>query len=488
VSRLHEVQISALPMDRLRAVIGEERLRSWRAVAAAVRDALAGRTVWNVNATAVGGGVAEMLQVVLAYARGAGIDTRWLVIEGDAEFFLITKRLHNRLHGAAGDGGPLDAAEHAVLERGWAANAARLVGVVRPGDIVILHDPQTAGLVDALRGGGATVVWRSHIGADMVNGRVAQAWEFLRGWLEPADAFVFSRRAHVHAWMPEPKVAIIPPSIDPLSPKNQPLDHPTVRAILGRTGFLDPGAGGAPMFQRRDGSPGAVARRAAFPRRGAVPTGDTPLVVQVSRWDRLKDMAGVLRAFADHVPPPAHLALVGPAVDGVVDDPEGSAVLAECVAAYDRLLPGPVQARVHLVSLPVDDPDENAVMVNAFQRHAAVVVQKSLQEGFGLTVTEAMIKARPIVASRVGGIQDQIRHEREGLLVDDPADLAGFVAAVNRLLTDPSLAERLGEAAHIRAVEDFVGDRHLTRYADLLLGLGAASTPRPGVGLVRSPR
>jgi trehalose synthase len=219
-----------------------------------------------------------------------------------------------------------------------------------------------------------------------------------------------------------------------------------------------------------------------------VPTGDTPLVVQVSRWDRLKDMAGVLRAFADHVPPPAHLALVGPAVDGVVDDPEGSAVLAECVAAYDRLLPGPVQARVHLVSLPVDDPDENAVMVNAFQRHAAVVVQKSLQEGFGLTVTEAMIKARPIVASRVGGIQDQIRHEREGLLVDDPADLAGFVAAVNRLLTDPSLAERLGEAAHIRAVEDFVGDRHLTRYADLLLGLGAASTPRPGVGLVRSPR
>jgi trehalose synthase len=115
-------------------------------------------------------------------------------------------------------------------------------------------------------------------------------------------------------------------------------------------------------------------------------------------------------------------------------------------------------------------------------------VQKSLQEGFGLTVTEAMIKARAIVASRVGGIQDQIRHEREGLLVDDPADLAGFVAAVNRLLTDPSLAERLGEAAHIRAVEDFVGDRHLTRYADLLLGLGAASTPRPGVGLVRSPR
>jgi trehalose synthase len=135
---------------------------------------------------------------------------------------------------------------------------------------------------------------------------------------------------------------------------------------------------------------------------------------------------------------------------------------------------------VHLVSLPLDDPDENAAVVNAFQRHAAVVVQKSLQEGFGLTVTEAMIKARPVVASRVGGIQDQIRHEREGLLVDDPTDLAGFAAAVNRLLADPPRARRLGAAAYTRAVEEFVGDRHLTRYADLLLRLLAGTTPVPG--------
>jgi trehalose synthase len=315
---------------------------------------------------------------------------------------------------------------------------------------------------------------------------VQEAWAFLRGWLEPADAFVFSRRAHVHSWMPETRVAIIPPSIDPLSPKNQPLDPGVVRAILGRIGFFDRAAGGAPVFQRSDGLPGAVLRPAAFPRRGTVPAGNTPLIVQVSRWDRLKDMAGVLRAFADHITSPAHLALVGPEVAGVTDDTEGAAVLAECIAAYDAL-PGPVQARVHLACLPLDDRDENAAMVNAFQRHAAVVVQKSLQEGFGLTVTEAMIKARPLVASRVGGIQDQIRHEREGLLVDDPADLTGFAAAVQRLLADPSVAGRLGAAAFARAVEDFVGDRHLTRYADLLLGLVAGPTPVPGAELAPGP-
>jgi trehalose synthase len=473
-------------MDRLRSVIGEERLWSWHTVAAAARNAFAGRIIWNVNSTAVGGGVAEMLQVLLSYSRGAGIDARWLVIEGDAEFFAVTKRLHNRLHGAPGDSGPLGLDERAVLERRWAANAARLVEVVRPRDIVVLHDPQTAGLVAALGALGATMVWRCHIGADTVNDHVQEAWAFLRGWLEPADAFVFSRRAHVHSWMPETRVAIIPPSIDPLSPKNQPLDPGVVRAILGRIGFFDRAAGGAPVFQRSDGLPGAVLRPAAFPRRGTVPAGNTPLIVQVSRWDRLKDMAGVLRAFADHITSPAHLALVGPEVAGVTDDTEGAAVLAECIAAYDAL-PGPVQARVHLACLPLDDRDENAAMVNAFQRHAAVVVQKSLQEGFGLTVTEAMIKARPLVASRVGGIQDQIRHEREGLLVDDPADLTGFAAAVQRLLADPSVAGRLGAAAFARAVEDFVGDRHLTRYADLLLGLVAGPTPVPGAELAPGP-
>ena len=138
---LHEVQVGALSIDRLAPVVGGDRVRSLRAVADGTRELLAGRTIWHVNSTGVGGGVAEML-VLLAYARGAGVDTRWLVIGGDGEFFTVTKRLHNRLHGIAGDGGPLGPTEHAVVQRVSAANAAALADLVRRGDVVVLHDPR----------------------------------------------------------------------------------------------------------------------------------------------------------------------------------------------------------------------------------------------------------------------------------------------------------------------------------------------------------
>jgi len=198
----------------------------------------------------------------------------------------------------------------------------------------------------------------------------------------------------------------------------------------------------------------------------------------VSRWDRLKDMAGVMsgfvRAVADGAPGDTHLLLVGPAVTGVTDDPEGAAVLADCRAGW-RALADDMRARVHLASIPVEDVDENAIIVNAVQRHARVVVQKSLVEGFGLTVTEAMWKGRPVLASRVGGIQDQIADGRDGLLVDDPEDEVAFALALARLLADPLLAERLGAAAHDRVLEQFLGDRHLEQYADLFAGLVAAA-------------
>lgn len=469
VARLREVQIHAASIERFTGLIGEERAQRFLEVAEAARSGLAGRTIWNVSSTAAGGGVAEMLQVLLSYARAAGVDARWLVIDGAADFFTLTKRLHNLLHGVPGDGGSLDASERAAYDRVSEDNAGALCRLVRAGDVVLLHDPQTAGLVEAVRSVGATVIWRCHIGADAVNGHVEAASSFLRPYLELADAFVFSRRAHVHTWIPEPRVTIIPPSIDPLAPKNQDLDGAVVRAILGRIGFLADD-GGMAVFHRRDGSPCSVSRRAEFPRRGEEPPAGAPLIVQVSRWDRLKDMTGVLTGFAEAVPPPAHLALVGPSAESVADDPEEARVLDECVAGFDDL-PSEVQTRVHLVSLPMEDNDENAAMVNAFQRYAAIVAQKSLQEGFGLTVTEAMIKGRPIVASRVGGIQDQIRHEREGLLIDDPADLDEFGRALNSLLADPRRAASLGEAARARAIDQFVGDRHLIQYADLLTRL-----------------
>jgi trehalose synthase len=183
----------------------------------------------------------------------------------------------------------------------------------------------------------------------------------------------------------------------------------------------------------------------------------------------MKDMAGVLAAFVEGVDPGigAHLVLAGPAVDGVSDDPEGRGIWDDLVATWHDL-PGDDRARVHLAAVPMDDPAENALVVNALQRHAAVVVQKSMAEGFGLTVAEAMWKSRPVVASAVGGIVDQIVHGESGLLLDDPTDLAGLGAAVTHLLESPAEATRLGENAHRRVAEHFLPDRQLLQHAAFL--------------------
>lgn len=461
---LREVQVEAEPLERFAEVIGGQRTQRLLADAERARAALDGRVVWNVNSTAAGGGVAEMLQVLLAYARGAGVDTRWLVIDGEPGFYAVTKRLHNRLHGARGDGGELDGSARRVYEQIAAANAGALLALVKPGDAALLHDPQTAGLIPELAAADVTVIWRCHVGRDRPNAHTEAAWAFLRPYVEAADGWVFSRRTHVPAWIGD-RVTIVPPSIDPFSPKNQRLPETAVRAILARVGVLAE-TDGAPAFHRRDGSRAHVRRAGEFVRGTGGLDPDVPLVAQISRWDRLKDMDGVLRGFAARVPPPTHLALVGPSTSGVTDDPEGAEVLDECATSWDRLPPR-TRERIHLVALPMDDVAENAAMVNALQRHAAVVTQKSLQEGFGLTVAEAMFKARPVVASRVGGIQDQIEHATNGLLVDDPTDTAAFGVAVARLLDDRATARRLGRAARDRVLRDFVGDRHLRQYAQL---------------------
>ena len=224
---------------------------------------------------------------------------------------------------------------------------------------------------------------------------------------------------------------------------------------------------------RRDGSKGAVRSHDDLFAAGGVIPGDARLVMQVSRWDRLKDMTGVLRGFVDNLdrlPADAHLALVGPEVSGVSDDPEGAEVLEECVELY-RGLPEEHQARVHLVALPMDDVDENAHLVNALQHYATVVVQKSLVEGFGLTVTEPMWKGKPVVASKVGGIQDQIVDGVSGLLLADAEDLDGFADLLAKVLADEELAHELGVQARERVREMFLGDRHLIQYVQLFAEL-----------------
>ena len=467
MSLLHAVQVPRLPVSRLEPVIGAPRYAELTQAASQARQVLAGHTIWNVNSTAAGGGVAEMLQVLVGYVQDLDIATGWLVITGDAEFFAITKRLHNQIHGSR-SGGPLGAGEAAHYAQMLAANAVELAARVRPGDVVLLHDPQTAGLAAPLAQAGARVVWRCHIGVDWENEATRAGWHFLRPHLAAAEAFVFSRQEYVPPWIPAGRAWIIPPSIDPFSPKNQQLAADTVRAIVVKLGVLDGAAPTVPAaFVRRDGSAGTVTSPATVIGEGSPGPGD-PVLVQVSRWDRLKDMAGVMRGFADHVVPgcDGYLMLVGPAVKDVSDDPEGAAVYGECLLQW-RDLSAPARARILLVTLPLDDIDENAAMVNALQQHATVITQKSLAEGFGLTVAEGMWKGRPVIGSAVGGIIDQIG-EGTGILLPDPADLAAFGSAVCLLLGDQDQAARMGQAAHAHVREQYVGDVHLLRYAKLL--------------------
>ncbi len=471
---MEEVRLAPRSPEALASIIGPERLeRLVTRDAAAMRSALRGHSVININSTPAGGGVAEMLQVLLPLTRGADIDARWLVIEGDSEFFAITKRLHNHLHGQPGDGKVLGDAEATHYESVMRRNTDELSAFVTEGDIVILHDPQTAGMARFLAELGIPVVWRCHVGIDGSNEWTENAWGFLREYLEPyIDAYVFTRSQYAPDWVPKDRLHVIRPSIDPLSPKNHDMSAEDARAVLSYVGIVDGPSAGPVPFLRADGTPGRVERFADIIQTGPPPPADAPLVVQVSRWDPLKDMAGVMHGFVEHVldGTEAHLVLAGPVVTAVADDPEAAVVLNDTWQQW-RALRHHQRSRVQLVCLPMSDVQENAVIVNALQRHAAVVSQKSLAEGFGLTVTEAMYKGTPVVASAVGGIGDQIVDGESGLLVQDPRNLMEYGATVNRILEDPALAALLGEGGRRRAIEAFLPDTSLGQWEELLVAV-----------------
>jgi trehalose synthase len=475
-------ELRMLSLDRYVALLGPDAMRAIRSRVDDLRTRLEGRVVWNISSTAVSGGVAEMVRSILAYARGAGVDARWAVIEGSPEFFRITKRLHNAIHGTVGDGSPLDGAERQLFEHVAMTNVAQLAPMIRPGDVVIVHDPQPAAMIPSLLARGAHTIWRCHIGQDEMNSEVRRGWQFLAPYVAGAQAYVFSRMAYIPASGLDPRRAfVIPPTIDPFSVKNQPLDDNCVRAILAQTHLVQTSSpsGQSCTFHREDGTPGRCDRAADIVRVGPPPSEATPLVVQVSRWDRLKDPIGVLHGFLRLEPGRArgaHLMLAGPAVSGVADDPEGARVLADAIEMWHKLPPSD-RERVHLASLPTIDIDENAAMVNALQRHATVIVQKSLHEGFGLTVTEAMWKAQPVVASAVGGIQDQIEDGVQGVLLRDPTDLGAFADALAMLLADPVAARNMGTRGHARVLEHYLGLDSLLRYGALIERLDGVDVP-----------
>jgi trehalose synthase len=446
---LRFVEIEPAPLDRFRPLIGERYAQAEQAAADA-RAAFGERRIWHVNSTAQGGGVAEMLRALLPYVRGAGVDTRWAVLVPEGEgFFTVTKRIHNRLHGHKGDDGSLGDAARSAYEGALAGGAAELRRLVEPGDVIYLHDPQTAGLVPALRQTGAAVIWRCHIGVDHPNELAREAWGFLRPYVEPASAYVFSRREYLWEGLDETKAWFMPPVIDPFSPKNEDLDPGRQREVLA-----------------------AVEAKATILQEEPLPA-DAAVVAQISRWDRLKDPQGLLEVFERHLDDPSlHLLLVGPDSAGVSDDPEGAALYGE-VAEHWRGMERGLRRRSRLISLPMEDLRENATMVNALQRRADLIVQKSLAEGFGLTVAEAMWKARPLVASRVGGIRDQVVDGETGTLIDDPADLAGFAEAIAAILGDGDRAAEMGRAGRERIRDNYLAVDRLREYVALVGGLVA---------------
>ncbi len=387
-------------VDGYRAVIGDGAMRSLEALARSLR----GHRIVMVNSTSTGGGVAEILHRMVPLLNELGIPTSWEVMPGDPRFYEITKTIHNALHGAPGALTAEDREYFLETNRRAASELAL------DGDLVLIHDPQPIGLADLRRAPGQRWLWRCHIDLSQANPDVL---DFVVPRIEHYDAAVFSHVSFVPPLSTPGFLA--PPSIDPLSDKNRELSDAEIEALL------------APFD---------------------LPA-DTQLVTQVSRFDRLKDPVGVIDAFLlARRREKAHLVLAGGTAD---DDPEGAAVLAEARARANG------RRDITLLSLP---PDAHLV-INALQRQSAVVLQKSLREGFALTVSEALWKRRAVVASAVGGIPLQVMHERTGLLV---RSVEGCALQVVRLLRDGSLRRRLGREGREHVRDNFLHPRETRDY------------------------
>lgn len=400
----------------------------------------------HVNATATGGGVAELLHGLVRLQRAEGCNAGWAVIAGNDEFYAVTKYLHHLLHGQA-DPAPLrEEGSLTAYRSALASQGSWLSERVGPGDVVVLHDPQTLGLAPHLSGTGARVLWHCHIGADVPESRGPGAvWDAFADDLAAVDGVITTLSQFAPSLVPAEKRHVACPGIDPAAPKNRLLGDSLIAELLAGIGLTSPNTS----------SPHAeVLQREPLPPEARV-------VVQVSRWDPLKDMPGVVRCVPD-LPPDVHLVLVGTDPRQIPDDPEGFAVLAEVRETWENL-PEPDRRRVHLVNTSLRSPEDSALIVNAVQRRADVVLQKSLAEGFGLSVTEALIKERPVVAAAVGGLRSQVMHGRTGLLVD-PQDRADVVRALNTLLADPELARALGRRGARWASERYTIHRLVADY------------------------
>jgi len=459
-----------------------------RAEIAPLAKRFAGRTLYMVNSTAQGGGVAEMLPTMISLLRELGIATEWVVIESDVpDFFTLTKRLHNFIHGV-GDG-ELDAEARAMYEAVNRANASFLADRMRDHDVLVVHDPQPMALAAMIKETRQILaVWRCHIGLDEQTAQTRAAWEFLEAYHPAYDRAVFSAPEYIPPYFAQ-RTTIIYPAIDPLSAKCRDLQLHSLVGVLANaalTSISSPIVG--PPFMQQALRLQRNGRWSSASLGEEIGLLSRPLITQVSRWDYLKGFLPLMKAFAQlkyrlarprGAEEPIHrrrlklarLVLAGPDPTSVADDPEGREVLDQLAEAYLQLDPA-IQDDVALITLPLQVRRENALMVNALQRASTIVVQNSLREGFGLTVTEAMWKRVPILSNgRACGPRHQVRDMLDGRLIDDPEDIAGLAEAMDRMLADPRQRERWGANGQRRVHEHFLVFAQLASWVRLLNGL-----------------
>lgn len=468
-----------------------------RAEAQVAVPKLKGRRIWMVNSTAQGGGVAEMLPKQISMLRELGVDARWLVVKSDRpEFFALTKRLHNLIHGSGQAG--LGEEERSLYESVSQSLADEMERHLEPGDVLVVHDPQPAAVGALLKRRLPLVtLWRCHIGLDDDTEETRSAWKFLEPYLREYDHSVFSATAYIPHFLAG-NASVIHPALDPLSHKNRELHPVKLAGVLCNAGLLrasDPVL--TPPFERR------VVRLCSDGEFRPIVDGQhigvmfRPTVTQVSRWDRLKGWRPLLEGFVRlkarlkvHAAESSdrnrkrlqivRLILAGPEPESVQDDPEATEVLQEIVEVYRTLSPD-LQDAVAILSLPMDSTKNNALIVNALQRASSVVVQNSLREGFGLVVAEAMWKRTPVLGSTAHGIRQQIRDDIHGVLIENPEEPESVEQGLVRILGDPHARAAWARNAQRRVYDQFLVFKQLSRWLELLSSMvhPTGSSTRP---------
>jgi trehalose synthase len=446
---------------------------------------LQGRKVWMVNSTSRGGGVAEMLPTMIALLRDLGIETDWVTIESRmSSFFDLTKRIHNMIHGEGDPQLPADSRE--IYEEVNRSNAESLGRLMKPGDILVVHDPQPMPLAAFLRPHhDIKAIWRCHIGLDQDNAATRAAWEFLARYGDAYDHAVFSAPEYIPYFLAG-RSTLIHPAINPLSEKNQELHLHKLVGILANAALItNPGPLVRPPLDdpvKRLQGDGRYRPASMWEDIGLL---TRPIITQVSRWDRLKGFKPLLDAFVrmkgsmfeshrsqsweerrrmDLV----RLVLAGPDPASIQDDPEGKEMLEELHTAYLELDPA-LQDDVAVITLPMSSVRHNALIVNALQRASTIVVQNSLREGFGLTVTEAMWKRVPILSnSRACGPRQQVRDGLDGRLISDPEDPEELAEAMRMMLADAGRRDAWGRSAQRHTHQRFLVFSQLAEWIRLL--------------------